>query len=184
MPQDAAGAAYLLERYRDYLILLARSNLDSRLRGQVDLSDVVQQTLLKAHAKRGQFRGTTEGQWLAWLRAILANDLAEAARKRGRSPRALSIEASLEDSAERLATFLAADQSSPSQRAMKVERLASLVEALASLPQDQRAALEFQHFEGLTVAQVAERMGRSLASVTNLIYRATKTLRRQMGEEL
>ena len=184
MPEEAARAARPLEEYRDYLILLARSNLDPRLRGQIDPSDVVQQTLLKAHSKRSQFRGTTEAQWVAWLRAILANDLAEAARRLGRMPRGRSFEAALEESAERLETFLAADQSSPSQRAMQVERLARLVEALASLPEDQRVALELQHFQGLTVAQVAERMERSLASVTNLIYRATKTLRRQMGAEL
>jgi RNA polymerase sigma-70 factor (ECF subfamily) len=183
MPQEGAGTAHPLEPYRDYLILLARSNLDFRLRGQIDPSDVVQQTLLKAHSKRSQFRGTTEAQWVAWLRAILANDLAEASRRLGRIPRGRSFEAALEESAERLETFLAADQSSPSQRAMQVERLARLVEALAGLPEDQRVAVELQHFQGLTVAQVAERMSRSLASVTNLIYRATKTLRRELGEE-
>ena len=63
-----------LERYRDYLHLLARLQLDSRLRGKIDLSGVVQQTLLEAYrsGRRGQAAP------LAWLRRILANNLGDA----------------------------------------------------------------------------------------------------------
>jgi RNA polymerase sigma-70 factor (ECF subfamily) len=186
MSPDDRGELPALEVYRDYLRLLARTQLDSRLGAQVDPSDVVQQTLIKAHEKRDQFRGTTGAEQAAWLRAILANNITEAARKYGREPggRGRSLEAALEESSVRLEAFLAADQSSPSQRAMHAERLALLAAALACLPEDQRVALELQHFQGLAVAEVAERMGRSLASVTNLLYRGTKALRRSMGEAL
>src|SRR5689334_9856801 len=89
-----------LERCRDYLLLLARLQLDPGLRGVLDPSDVVQQTLLKAHAKWDQFRGGSEEELLAWLRTILARHLTNLVRKHVRRLRGRerSLEASLEES--------------------------------------------------------------------------------------
>ena len=72
-----------MEEFRPYLKLLARLHLDPRVRGQVDPSDIVQQPFLAAHAKQAQFRGATDAERAAWLRAILANHLALALRKFG-----------------------------------------------------------------------------------------------------
>src|ERR1700736_6148060 len=97
-PDDDRGPD--LERFRTYLGLLARLQLDPRLRGLLDPSDVVQQTLLKAHRNRDQCRGTTDEQRAAWLRAILAHELADAVRKFGRrgEDRRQFLEASLNQS--------------------------------------------------------------------------------------
>src|SRR2546421_11428663 len=85
-----------LEGYREYLRLLARLQLDPRLRGKVDPSDLVQQTLLKAYLARDQFRGQTPEQRAAWLRQSLANTLAHTVRDYGRARRDAALERSLE----------------------------------------------------------------------------------------
>jgi len=171
-----------LDQYRDYLRLLARLQLDTRLRGLLDPSDIVQQTLWKAHENLATFRGKTDAELQAWLRAILAQQLAQAARKRGRRPgQTQSLEALIEQSSARLEAVLASEQSSPSEAQMRSERLIELAGAMEKLPDDQRTALELRYLGGLSVAKVAARMGRSTVSVTGLLYRGTKALRERMG---
>ena len=125
MDQFAEAHGRLLEQFREYLRLLARLQLDPRLRGKLDPSDVVQQTLLEAYAKRHQFRGSTEGKWLAWLRQALAHNLADALRAFGQAKRDVgrerSLEAAVEASSRRLEVWLAANQTSPSQRTQRHE---------------------------------------------------------------
>jgi RNA polymerase sigma-70 factor (ECF subfamily) len=174
-----------LEAFRAYLLLLARLQLDPRRRGQLDSSDIVQQTLLKAHRKWDQFRGTTEAERAAWLRAILAHELADAARtldRRGED-RWQSLESALEASSARLEHWLAADGSSPSDRAMRQERLLRLTEALTRLPDDQRVALELHHLQDLPVVAVGRQMNRSPAAVAGLLRRGLKTLRDCLGDD-
>src|SRR5262249_59344683 len=89
-----------LEHFREYLRVLARLQIDPRLRPKLDPSDVVQETLLKAHERRDQFRGTTNAELAAWLRQILANQLAEALRHYTRQARDVSRERSLEAAVE------------------------------------------------------------------------------------
>jgi len=178
-----------LERYADYLALLARLHLDPRLRTKLDPADVVQQALLDAHAHREQFRGGTEAEWMAWLRRILANTMAMAARRFATDARNLIRERSLEDalgeSSAHLEGWLAADQSSPSERAVRHEQLLHLAQALARLPDEQRVAVELHHLQGWTVAEVAAHVGRSKPAVVGLLYRGLRRLRkllRELGE--
>jgi RNA polymerase sigma-70 factor (ECF subfamily) len=170
-----------LEGYRDYLRLLARLQLSPRLQAKVDPSDMVQQTLLEAHKCRGQFRGQTEAERLAWLRAILANVLAAAARSFSAGARALdrerSLEAELDLSSSRLECLLAADQTSPSERVVRGEDLLRLARAVASLPSDQRQVVELHHLKGMSLAEVATRMGRSRPAVAGLLFRGLNKLR-------
>jgi RNA polymerase sigma-70 factor (ECF subfamily) len=175
-----------LERFRNYLRLLASLQLDPRLKGKLDPSDAVQQTLLKAHEGREQFRGQGMAEQAAWLRKILANCLADELRKFSRDKRHVdlerSLEAELQQSSARLESWLAGDGSTPSQQVVRQEELLQLSEALAALPDDQRRAIELHHLSGLSVAEVGQELGRTRAAVAGLLRRALSTLRTRLGE--
>jgi RNA polymerase sigma-70 factor (ECF subfamily) len=181
------GAAMSLEAYRDYLRLLAGVQLDPRLRGKLDPSDVVQETLARAYEKGAQFRGDTDAERAAWLRQILTNQLAAAVRRylaagKRDASRERSLHAAVEDSSARLEALLAADQTSPSDRAVRHEELLRLAQALAGLPEDQRRAVELHHLHGLPVEGVALELGRSESAAGGLLRRGLKRLRELMAE--
>jgi RNA polymerase sigma-70 factor (ECF subfamily) len=77
---DRDALARLLELYRNYLRLLARTGIDITLRGKADPSDLVQETMIRATANFDSFRGQSEAELAAWLRQILAQCLIHHAR--------------------------------------------------------------------------------------------------------
>jgi RNA polymerase sigma-70 factor (ECF subfamily) len=180
------GPACSPEQFREYLGLLARLQIDPRLRSKLDPSDVVQETLLRAHEKRDQFRGQTAGEMAAWLRQILANNLALALRRYSRQSRDAALERSLEQavnaSSARLEAWLATDHPGPSQQAERNEELLRLAAGLAQLPDDQRTALELRHLQGLSMAEISQRLGRTEPAVIGLIRRGLKRLREVLAD--
>jgi RNA polymerase sigma-70 factor (ECF subfamily) len=173
-----------LESYRGYLAFLARVELDPRLKQKLDASDVVQQTLLDAYQGWHQYRGRTEAELAAWLRRILANNLAGAVRQYGRAKRNVALErslaASLDDSSARLERWAASGDSSPSQQALKQERIALVAEALAALPTNERDVLILRHWHGCTLREIAEHLGRSPSTVAGLLLVAMKHLKQRL----
>ncbi len=184
MAQEGVPAGEALQRHRDYLCLLARLHLSPRLRGKLDPSDVVQQTLLRACQHLHQFRGQGEVEQAAWLRRILAHVLADALREFGAAKRDLaleqSLEAALQASSARLEAFLSPQASSPSQRTVRQEQLQHLAAALDRLPEDQRTAVELHHLHDWSVAEIAGRLGRTEAAVAGLLRRGLKKLRERL----
>jgi RNA polymerase sigma-70 factor (ECF subfamily) len=185
MQQDEFPVGAALERYRNYLRLLARVQLGSRPGVRLDPSDLVQQTLLEAYQKREQYRGTNDAERAGWLRMILARNVADALRAQGRLKRDVSRERSLEqelaESSARLGAWLVADGASPCESAQRHEQAIRLADALASLSADQREALVLHYWQGCTLAEVSVQLERTPGAVAGLLKRGLKHLREQLG---
>jgi RNA polymerase sigma-70 factor (ECF subfamily) len=181
---DAQGKP--LEEFRSYLRLLARLQLDPALRGKLDPSDVVQQTLLQAHQNQDQFRGQTDAEKAAWLRAIMANELVEAVRHYSRQQRDIALEqsfaAALEESSLRLERCLTDGSASPAEQLMRQESLLALASALEELPEDQRQAVELRHLKGLGLAEIGKQLNRSKEAAAGLLFRGIKKLRQRLAD--
>ena len=141
----------LFAKHRSGLGLLARLQLPAWLRAKLDPSDLVQQTLLEAHRERDRLAALPDSDCAAYLRRCLSNNLIDAVRKFRPSLR----EVDLEKSSARIESWLAADDTQPSERLAREERLNQLVDALATLPESQRMAVEWKHLKGLSIRDIA-----------------------------
>jgi RNA polymerase sigma-70 factor (ECF subfamily) len=186
MSEEAKGQGPFLERYRDYLRLLAGLQLSPRLRAKLDPSDVAQDALLRAHQALGEFRYSSEAELIAWLRRILANTLTDAVRRYAAGARDVdlerSLEAGVERSSARLEALLADERSSPSEDLMREEQLLRLAQGLARLPEDQRRAVELKHLQGESLEAIGREMGRSVTAVAGLLRRGLDRLREWLAE--
>jgi len=180
----------LLELYRNYLALLARTQIDLNVQGRLDASDLVQETFLDACRDFGRFRGSSEGEWVAWLRKVLICNLARVvqhqvlAQKRT-TRREVSLEqhlAALDRSAERFEA-LVGRHSSPSGPAQRRECAALVADQLARLSADHREVIVLRNLEGLPFPEVARRMDRSPGAVRILWVRAVDQLRQLLEAE-
>jgi len=175
----------LLGLYRDYLRMLARVEIGRRLQSKVDASDLVQETMLEAHKNFPHFRGTSEPEFVAWLRQIMAAVLCGLVRRYlGTQKRDIRLERTLRESLDRSSLLLGQGfvdgHSSPSQQATRREQAVLLANALAKLADDYREVLVLRHLEGLSFPEISRRMGRSLDSVEKLWVRGLARLRQVM----
>jgi RNA polymerase sigma-70 factor (ECF subfamily) len=171
---------YELEQFRPYLRLLAEQQAGPRLRGNADLSGVVQETLFEAHREFARGVSVALEHRLAWLRRILANNLADAARRLSAEKRdvgrVVSLQQALEQSSRQLDHWLAVEHPSlsPLERDEQALRLAA---ALSRLSDAQREAVALHYLSGMTVAEVAERLGRTRDAAAGLIRRGIRQMR-------
>nr|WP_231845899.1 sigma-70 family RNA polymerase sigma factor [Rhodopirellula baltica] len=178
--QEALGE--LLDSYRKFVKFLARSGLHHHLQGKADPSDLAQEVCIAAHGNMADFRGQTPEEFAGWLRGILSNVLAMHLRKylgtQKRDPRLeQNLNASLVNASGFLQSKIAADVTSPSQHFARNEAFLQLAEALESLPEHYREVIVLRHVEGMSFADVAKSMDKSVDSVEKLWVRGLAKLR-------
>ncbi len=175
------------ERYRALLRVQVRKlQLSPALAKRLDSSDLVQETLLRAHRHRDQFRGGTEAQLLGWLYAILRNvvrdEMAKGRAPTGNAALEQSLDAALASASDHLGKYLAVE-ASPDELAERKEQLLRAAEAVDRLPDEQRDAVVLRDLEGLPLAEVAARLGKSEKSVAGLLRRGREALRKLLTDE-
>jgi len=161
--------------------------LDLRLGRRFDSSDLVQETLLKAHEGLANFKGSTEAELVKWLQEILGNVVADEVRKARAQKRDVALEKSLDDvvagSSAQLNAFLTAGGPSPSEQMERQEQLLRLTVAIDQLPCDQRDVVIHRDVLGTPVREIAENLERTEKSVAGLLLRGRRRLRELLEDD-
>ena len=184
---DESARDQLFERCRTYLGVVARAQVEGWMRAKVDPSDLVQQTMLEAYRGFDGFRGTTEAEWLAWLRRILNHNATDFVRRyRGTQKRQAQKEVPLRVSvAGRSNEFLrdpADPGETPSELVSRREREIEVAEAIDRLPEDYQKVIFLRNLQRLPFNEVARQMGRSRPAVQMLWLRALRKLQTMLED--
>jgi RNA polymerase sigma-70 factor, ECF subfamily len=177
--REALGRA--LHSFRDYLLLVANEELHPALSVKGGASDLVQDTLLRAHRGFAGFRGQTSAEWRNWLRTILIRSLAHhrrrysstAKRRRGRE---VPIDSRIIGSPE-------SRDPTPSGELARREREGALLAAVDRLPAHYRDVVIWHHRERLPFEEIGRRRGISAEAARKLWTRALGRLRRELGSD-
>ncbi|MEZ6134962.1 MAG: sigma-70 family RNA polymerase sigma factor [Pirellulaceae bacterium] len=175
-----------LDRHRPILISIAEALLSPALRGHVDASDLVQQTLMEAHCNIEELLKLDDSPLLAWLRSALKHNVLDAVRHLRTAKKNITRNlrlGDLHDSFVRLEQLLVADDTSPSQVMQRNEDISRMLAALQTLPTNQRMAVMLKHLRGHTLREVSEMLEVSESAVAGLLHRGRQQLLLRMQED-
>jgi RNA polymerase sigma factor (sigma-70 family) len=158
-PRSSARDRAFERLYRRYVMDVYRYTL-ALLRNPADAEDITQTTFLNAY--RAYKRGEEPLKPQNWLIKIAHNACRTRYLRASRRPH----EVPLEDSLRELAV--------PTD---EIPNVKEVLDALAKLPFNQRAALVMRELEGRSYAEIAQALDVSVAAVETLIFRARRSLR-------
>ena len=185
---DEAALQCLLMDHNDALAARVAARMPKDLNPVLSADDVLQDVYITVFRKIGEFEPRGAGGFRAWLEKIAERRLwdlidANRAAKRGGGRVAAEIPANSDASSiVGLLELAAVHSHTPSRSAAGHEAAGAVRDALETLKQDQREALRLRYFEGLSVAEAAERMGRSDGAVHMLCHRGLESLRDKLGD--
>lgn len=180
----------LLQRYRNYLYLLAAAQIGRRIARRISASDVVQETMLAAHRDFAEFRGHSSAELTSWLKTILSRSLLREfdrhlkAEKRDmrREISYDTVVGGLESSCAAAATLVGSRQSDPAQIVSADEESRRVADLVAELPDVYRKVVTLKIFSELETAEIASHMQRSPQAIRLLWMRALRKLKRMYEE--
>jgi RNA polymerase sigma-70 factor (ECF subfamily) len=175
----------LLDTCRAYLLLIANREIAMELRAKGGASDLVQETFLEAQQNFNRFRGDSEEELLAWLRAILMANLSNFERRyrwtaKRDASRELPLDGFSEGGKRRLPTLCDAEPS-PSWHAVAREEVEEMERAIERLPNDYARVVTLVHREHCSFESAARMMNRSVDATRRLWSRAIECLVVELG---
>jgi RNA polymerase sigma-70 factor (ECF subfamily) len=170
-----------IARHRELLRTLASLLVNRSLQGIIDPSDLVQETLLKAH-KSLQAGAVIENE-RNWLYGILRYSACDALRdwSRRRDKLDPSLHAALDESSARLEQAIAAESLDPLQEAARNEEAVRLAEALARLPEQERDVVMRHALQEQPMPEVSGETGVPVNVLAGRYARGVQRLRKLMG---
>lgn len=180
---DARGA--LFRELEPYLKIIARQHFNQNLQAKLGQSDVLQQTMLNAAQNFEQFHGTTAGEFKAWMKQILVNEVHRSERTFFSDKRNVKREAtgSATDSVPQYVNNLIDSLPTPGTRAIGDEQSAQILAALMRLPEDYQSVIQLRNWQGHSFKDIAEKMNRTENAVTKLWVRALVRLQEELDQK-
>jgi RNA polymerase sigma-70 factor (ECF subfamily) len=158
--------------------------MDAALRAKRGSDDLLQEAYVQIVRQISQFRGDDLGSFLNWAGTILDHKLIDARRAAHCQARDIGREVpagvTAADSYWGLLDHLYAESGTPSRVVRRQEALSALLASLAEVSESHRQVIQLRFLEGLSVADVAARLGKSEAAVVALTKRALEALRQSM----
>ncbi|MEQ8667558.1 MAG: sigma-70 family RNA polymerase sigma factor [Pirellulales bacterium] len=176
----------LFEGCRDYLLLVANDELPSDVRQKVAASDLVQETFIEARHSLAEFRGAESGEFRAWMRRILVNNVNDAIRKyRNAAKRSIAREVPVDEATrdQAQANGFASLKDTPSKTVAKQEERQRVAAQLETLPDDHRRVIMLRNYEQRTFVEIGHLMEKTPDAVRMLWGRAIRKLATAMGPD-
>ncbi len=186
MEQPESHIAKSLNHFRPMLLTLAEAMISSTLRGDLEPSDLVQQTLLEAHCNAEQLAVMSQPAFFSWLRNALNHNVLDAVKhlKAQKNDIRRRVRASdLEASFIRLEQILIADETSPSGVVQRNEQICLMLATVQTLPDNQRRAVILKHLNGHSLREIAETLGLSEPAAAGVLHRGRLRLAQCLQEQ-
>lgn len=186
---DDGAVNRLLDRHRQALRHMIRMRLDQKIRGRVDVSDVVQDVLLEASRRLPQYLENPVMSFHLWVRQIAKDRIIDAHRRHR-----VSAKRSV-DREQQMAVHLGVDRSTleligeirdqeltPAAAATRQEMVRLVERALSHLNEPDCEIIVMRHYEQLSNQEVAEALGLTEPAAGMRYLRAIRRLRKQLVE--
>ncbi len=183
----AEAVAELFSRYRGRLLRMVTLRLDRRLYGRIDAADVLQEAYLEVSRRIDSYLSDPRVSFFVWARQITWQTLLTAHRRHFGQKRNPGHEqrgrwdSCGDETSFPLAEQLVGQLTSPSQAAMRAERLTHLRTAIDAMDETDREIIALRHFEQLGNSEAAEILGLKETAASNRYVRALTRLKQTLG---